>query len=149
MLSAVESPCLVPFGDAFDIRDAPTVPPAGTPGKKAIREEREALTARLRDQQQRLYEQRWKFSLGDLEESEHRDSYQSAFQDALSATSKAWAPRYAILADDKRYMRLLVTRIVVGTLESMGLDYPTGDRPSEEEIERVRSRSTGKQAEES
>lgn len=85
-------------------------------------------------------EKRWKFSLADLEESELWPSYQEAFEEALAATSRPWAPWYAIPADDKPFMRLTVARILVGTLESLGLDYPAGDELSEEEVERIRRR---------
>ena len=83
---------------------------------------------------------RWKFSLGDLEESEHWPSYQSAFEGALAATSRPWAPWYAVPADDKPYMRLTVARIVVETLESLDLAYPPGDDLSAEELDAIRRR---------
>ncbi len=44
---------------------------------------------------------------------------------ALSGTSRPRVPRYAIPADDKHYMRLRVTEIVVDTLKSLDLKYPT------------------------
>lgn len=66
----------------------------------------------------------WKFSLKDVEERKHWDDYMHAYQQALAATSRPWAPWYAIPADDKAYMRVCVADIIVATLRSLGLDYP-------------------------
>ena len=48
-----------------------------------------------------------------------------AYQDAINATSRPWAPWYAIPADSKPYMRLCVADIIVQSLQSLGLAYPT------------------------
>ena len=69
-------------------------------------------------------EKNWKFSTGDVQERGHWDDYMDAYEDALRATSRPWAPWYAIPADDKPYMRLEVAEIVVETLESLDLAYP-------------------------
>ena len=42
----------------------------------------------------------------------------------LNATSRPWAPWYAIPADNKRYLRARVAEIVIQTLKSIGLRYP-------------------------
>ncbi len=69
-------------------------------------------------------EKNWKFSSGDVRERGFWDDYMRAYEDALSATSRPWAPWYAIPADDKPYMRMCVAEIVVATLKSLGLRYP-------------------------
>ncbi len=66
----------------------------------------------------------WKFNATDLEESKKWDSYMAAYQAALRATSKPWAPWYAIPADSKSYMRRAVSEIVVATLSQLPLEYP-------------------------
>ena len=66
----------------------------------------------------------WKFSAGDLEERKHWDKYQSAFKDALNATSRPWAPWYAIPADDKPFMRLSVASILAQQLKILDMNYP-------------------------
>jgi PPK2 family polyphosphate:nucleotide phosphotransferase len=66
----------------------------------------------------------WKFSGGDLEEREFWNHYMDAYGSALNATSKPWAPWYAIPADNKPYMRAQVARIVEKSLESLGNQYP-------------------------
>ncbi len=69
-------------------------------------------------------EKNWKFSSGDVRERGFWDDYMDAYQDALNATSRPWAPWYAIPADDKPYMRLCVAEIIVSTLKGLGLRYP-------------------------
>jgi len=67
----------------------------------------------------------WKFAMSDVKERGHWDAYMDAYQDALNKTSRSWAPWYAIPADDKPYMRLRVAEIVVDTLKSLPIQYPT------------------------
>jgi PPK2 family polyphosphate:nucleotide phosphotransferase len=69
----------------------------------------------------------WKFSAGDVQERKRWPEYMAAFEDALNETSRAYAPWYAIPADDKPFMRLEVARIVQQSLESLGVDYPKID----------------------
>lgn len=75
----------------------------------------------------------WKFSEGDLAERELWDQYMEAYEEALNATSKPWAPWYAVPADDKPYMRASVAGIIEGSLERLGLEFPKigGDRKKE------------------
>ncbi len=73
-------------------------------------------------------EKNWKFSSGDVVERGHWDAYMDAYQEVLNASSRPWAPWYAIPADDKPYMRLTVARIIRSTLESLALEYPKADR---------------------
>jgi len=72
----------------------------------------------------------WKFEPNDVKERRHWDDYMLAYQDALNATSRPWAPWYSIPADDKPYMRARVADIIIDTLESIGLEYP---EPSDED----------------
>jgi PPK2 family polyphosphate:nucleotide phosphotransferase len=69
-------------------------------------------------------ESQWKFNAGDLSESKHWNDYMSAYQTALRATSKPWAPWYSIPADKKSYMRRAVAEIIAGTLEQLDMPYP-------------------------
>lgn len=66
----------------------------------------------------------WKFNATDLGESKNWKQYMAAYQDALRATSKSWAPWYAIPADSKSFMRRAVAEIVVDTLKQLDLPYP-------------------------
>ena len=73
----------------------------------------------------------WKFSAGDWSESQKWDSYMKAYEAMLRATSKPWAPWYAIPADSKPFMRTAVADIVVKTLASLPLAFP---QPSPEDV---------------
>ena len=72
----------------------------------------------------------WKFNPGDLQERGFWDDYMRAFEGALNATSRSWAPWYAIPADSKPYMRACVAEIIVAALSEIGLKYP---QPSAED----------------
>jgi polyphosphate kinase 2 (PPK2 family) len=78
----------------------------------------------------------WKFSEGDLAERGLWDEYMNAYEEALNATSKPWAPWYAVPADDKPYLRATVARIVEESLTTLGLEYP---QVSDEEKEKLRA----------
>ena len=66
----------------------------------------------------------WKFEPQDVIERRYWDDYMSAYEEALNATSRRWAPWYSIPADDKSYMRARVAEIVAQSLQSIGLRYP-------------------------
>jgi PPK2 family polyphosphate:nucleotide phosphotransferase len=90
-----------------------------------------------RDEQKRRFLARlddpnknWKFEPGDVVERRHWDDYMHAYEEALNATSRPWAPWYAIPADDKPYMQARVAGIIIDALQSIGLEYP---EPSDED----------------
>jgi PPK2 family polyphosphate:nucleotide phosphotransferase len=66
----------------------------------------------------------WKFSVADLAERGYWDEYQGAYEEALSATSTAWAPWYVVPADHKYALRALVGGIVVDAIDEMNLSAP-------------------------
>ena len=66
----------------------------------------------------------WKFEPRDVIERQHWDDYMHAYEEALNATSRPWAPWYAIPADDKAYMQARVAETIINALESIGLRYP-------------------------
>jgi PPK2 family polyphosphate:nucleotide phosphotransferase len=66
----------------------------------------------------------WKFEPNDVKERRHWDDYMQAYEEALNATSRPWAPWYAIPADDKPYMRARVADIIIDAMQSIGLQYP-------------------------
>ena len=72
----------------------------------------------------------WKFEPRDVIERQHWDAYMHAYEEALNATSRPWAPWYAIPADSKPYMQARVAETIINALESIGLRYP---EPSEED----------------
>ena len=82
----------------------------------------------------------WKFNPADVEESEHWDAYMNAYQDVLNETSRPWAPWYAIPADNKSYMRMVVADLVKQRLESMNLAYPKVSAEEQAELLAYRKR---------
>jgi PPK2 family polyphosphate:nucleotide phosphotransferase len=73
-------------------------------------------------------EKNFKFAASDVEERKYWNQYMQAFEEALNATSKPWAPWYAIPADDKPYMRYCVADIILQNLKTLSLKYPTINR---------------------
>ena len=96
-------------------------------------EQRQRFLARIEEP-----EKNWKFSASDVEERDYWDQYMQAFEEALNATSRPWAPWYAIPADDKPYMRLRVAEIIVDTMKSLGLKYPTVGPEASSELKEMR-----------
>ncbi len=85
-------------------------------------------------------EKNWKFRLGDLDDRARWGDYLSAYEDLLRATSRPYAPWYAIPADDKDYMRAAVARILVETLESIDPRYPVVDAAQKRELRNGKKR---------
>ncbi len=83
-------------------------------------------------------EKNWKFSAGDVTESHRWDDYMNAYEQALNATSRPWAPWFAIPADDKPYARLQVANIIVESLKTLDMQYPEVSVKHLEEIEEMR-----------
>ncbi len=80
----------------------------------------------------------WKFSTGDVHEHRLWDDYMAAYEEMLNKTSRAWAPWYAIPADDKAFMREQVATIVVETLRGMELRYPQLDESALAQLDEMR-----------
>jgi PPK2 family polyphosphate:nucleotide phosphotransferase len=66
----------------------------------------------------------WKFSLADIEERKYWGQYMHAYEKCLGATSTKHAPWYIVPADDKLNARLIVSRILLDTMEGLKLSYP-------------------------
>jgi polyphosphate kinase 2 (PPK2 family) len=47
-----------------------------------------------------------------------------AYEEALSRCSTPWAPWYIIPADHKWYRNLLVSQVIIQTLEKLDMRYP-------------------------
>lgn len=66
----------------------------------------------------------WKVSVGDLAEREYWDEYMEAFEKMVNTTSTKNSPWYVVPSDHKWYSRLVVSRIVLQTLQDMNPQYP-------------------------
>ena len=80
----------------------------------------------------------WKFSAGDVHERTFWKDYMTAYEEAVNATSRPWAPWYAIPADDKPFMRLAVAQIIVKSLKKLKLKYPAVDEKEKARFSEMR-----------
>jgi len=85
-------------------------------------------------------EKQWKFSTSDVRERGHWEAYMDAYEAALNATSRPWAPWFAVPADDKDTMRRIVAEIIVGALRGLDLSYPVVTKEKKRELEEMRVR---------
>ena len=90
-------------------------------------------------------EKNWKFEPNDVKERRHWDDYMRAYEDALNATSRPWAPWYAIPADDKPYMRARVADIIIDAMQSIGLQYPKPAAEDQAEFAEARKELCGEE----
>ena len=70
----------------------------------------------------------WKISSGDIRERAYWDDYMEAFECMVNETSTKINPWYVVPADHKWYARLLVSRIVLETLEEIDPQWPVVDK---------------------
>ena len=85
-------------------------------------------------------EKNWKFSAADIEERKFWKDYMRVYGKCLSATSTKHAPWYVIPADDKLNARLIVSRIVVDTMERLGLSFPKTTAARRRELSLLRKK---------
>jgi len=76
----------------------------------------------------------WKFSSSDLKERGLWDEYQKVYEETIAGTAAKGAPWYIIPADKKWFARLVVSEVIVETLEKLNLEYP---KLSEEQIQNL------------
>jgi PPK2 family polyphosphate:nucleotide phosphotransferase len=83
-------------------------------------------------------EKNWKFTAADIEERKFWNQYMKAYEKCLSATSTKHAPWYIVPADDKLNARLIVSRILVDTVEALQLSYPKTSAARRRELRSLR-----------
>jgi PPK2 family polyphosphate:nucleotide phosphotransferase len=82
-------------------------------------EQLKRLEARLEDPQRR-----WKLNPEDFAEHRRWDDYRRAYDRMLKRTSTHRAPWFVIPANHKWFRNLAVARIVLETLDDLGMDFP-------------------------
>jgi len=85
----------------------------------------------------------WKFSSADIAERRYWKHYMKAYEKCLSATSTQDAPWYIVPADDKPNARLIVSRILLDTLEELKLSYPKSNAGRRRELRSLRKQLEG------
>jgi PPK2 family polyphosphate:nucleotide phosphotransferase len=98
-----------------------------------------------KDEQQRRFlariddpEKNWKFSLDDVKERRFWKSYMKAYESCLGSTTKDHAPWYVVPADDKLNAHLIVSKIIVETMDDLKLHYPKTSRGREGDLLEIR-----------
>jgi PPK2 family polyphosphate:nucleotide phosphotransferase len=82
----------------------------------------------------------WKFSLADIEERKFWKQYMKAYEACLGATSTEDSPWYVVPADDKENARLIVSQVVLDTLEGLKMRYPRVDDKRRAELRTISER---------
>jgi PPK2 family polyphosphate:nucleotide phosphotransferase len=103
----------------------------------SMEEQRQRFLARIDDA-----EKNWKFSEADIAERRYWKQYRKAYEKCLSATSTKRAPWYVVPADDKLNARLIVSRIVLDTLEGLKLEFPRPLATRKKELQKLRRQLT-------
>jgi PPK2 family polyphosphate:nucleotide phosphotransferase len=85
-------------------------------------------------------EKNWKFSYQDVEERALWKEYMSAYEKCLGATSSKEAPWYIIPADDKKNARLIISQVILETLDGLNMHYPETTPERHEELLEIRKR---------
>jgi PPK2 family polyphosphate:nucleotide phosphotransferase len=94
------------------------------------KEQKRRFLARLEEPQKN-----WKFSGADIRERQCWDDYQKAYEDMIRNTASEEAPWYVVPADNKWFTRLVVSAVIVATLESLDLAYPKVEDAQRKELE--------------
>jgi PPK2 family polyphosphate:nucleotide phosphotransferase len=94
------------------------------------KEQKKRFLARLEEP-----EKNWKFSAPDIRERACWDDYQKAYEEMIGNTATEHAPWHIVPADNKWFTRLVVSTVLVDTLESLGLAYPKVDDAKRKELE--------------
>jgi len=85
-------------------------------------------------------EKNWKFGLADIEERKFWKQYMKAYEECLSATSTQDAPWYVVPADDKENARLIVSQILLDTLEGLQMTYPKSSAKRRQGLQSIRKK---------
>jgi polyphosphate kinase 2 (PPK2 family) len=83
-------------------------------------------------------EKNWKFNVADMAERKFWKQYMSAYEACMSATSTKDSPWYVIPADNKKDAQLIVSQVLVETLEKLPMRYPDLDPSEREDLKSIR-----------
>ena len=107
------------------------------------------LNVSKNEQRKRLLERiddpgkNWKFNAGDLDERDALGRLPARpTTTASNATSRPWAPWYAIPADNKHYVRWQVAKLVNDAFAQLGLDFPRPDAAATAALAQCKARSS-------
>jgi len=87
----------------------------------------------------------WKFSASDVRERACWDDYQDAYEAMIRNTATEHAPWYVVPADNKWFTRLVISTVIVDTLELLDLEYPKVDAEKRKQLEAAKKQLLGKE----
>jgi PPK2 family polyphosphate:nucleotide phosphotransferase len=96
-------------------------------------EQRKRFLARIDDP-----EKNWKFSAADIQERQFWKQYRKAYEECIGATSTSNSPWYVVPADDKENARLIISQVVLDTLEGLDMAYPKTSPERRSELHSIR-----------
>ncbi len=105
----------------------------------SLEEQKERFIERLEDPAKR-----WKFNPADLDERKLWPDYMKAYEAVLSRTSTEYAPWYIVPANRNWYRNLVVSEIIVKTLESLKMKYPEFKGNPDEFLARLKKEQPSK-----
>jgi PPK2 family polyphosphate:nucleotide phosphotransferase len=82
-------------------------------------EQRQRFLKRLQEP-----EKNWKFSDADVQDRQYWDQYIHAYEETIRLTATPDEPWYVIPANHKWLMHMMVSAVIIETLESLDLHYP-------------------------
>jgi PPK2 family polyphosphate:nucleotide phosphotransferase len=80
----------------------------------------------------------WKFRREDVEERKYWNDYMKAYEACLSATSTTDSPWYAVLPMTKGITRLLISQIILDTVQGLKMEYPKLTKEQRNELKALR-----------
>jgi PPK2 family polyphosphate:nucleotide phosphotransferase len=96
-------------------------------------EQKKRFLARIDDP-----EKNWKFSPDDVRERGFWKDYMNAYAEAISGTTTEDSPWYIVPSDDKGNTRLIVSQVILDTMESMDPKYPKVSAGRRKELLQIR-----------
>lgn len=98
-------------------------------------EQRRRFLARIDEPQKN-----WKLSTSDIDERKYWDHYTQAYERCIEETTTRHSPWYIVPADDKESARLIVSQILLDTLQDLDLKWPKSTAAHEAELQEVKKR---------
>jgi len=86
----------------------------------------------------------WKFSASDAKERKYWNEYMDAYEDMVRNTSTPDVPWYVVPADNKWFARLVISTVIIDTLDHLDLEFPKFDRRALQGMKRMRKALEGK-----
>ncbi len=96
-------------------------------------EQRKRLLRRIDDP-----EKNWKFSVADIEERKFWTQYMDAYNECIAHTHTENSPWYVVPSDDKANARLIVSKVILNTMNDLKMSYPKLSKKRLKELQDIR-----------